>query len=113
MLMRLYVLQRVTAALMLPFILAHLALIFYATRSGLTAADVLGRTRFSISWAMFYGAFVLLASVHGVIGIRTVLAEWAGKRGRAADVAAAALGVLLLVLGLRAVAAVVFPGGTP
>ena len=49
-------LQRVTAALMVPLILVHLAVIFYATRSGLTAADILARTRGSVVWALNYGA---------------------------------------------------------
>ena len=41
---RLYVWQRATAAVMVPLIAVHLAVIFYATRNGLTAVDILGRT---------------------------------------------------------------------
>ena len=40
---RLYVWQRATAAIMAPLVLAHVAVIFYATRHGLSAADILGR----------------------------------------------------------------------
>ena len=36
---RLYVWQRATAALMVPLVLIHIAVIFYATRQGLTAAE--------------------------------------------------------------------------
>ena len=72
---RLYVTQRLTAAVMVPLVAVHLAVIFYATRHGLTAADVLARTRGSIPWALFYGTFVVAAAIHASIGIRTVLTE--------------------------------------
>jgi fumarate reductase subunit C len=85
----------------------HLAVIVYATRQGLTAAEVLGRTRGSIPWALFYGMFVMAAAIHAPIGIRTVLAEWSPLKGRSIDMIAAGIGFLLLGLGLRAVAAVV------
>ena len=102
---RLYVWQRLTAAVMVPLVLVHVALIFYATRRGLTAADILGRTRGSLAWASFYGAFVVAVAVHA----GTVLAEWSSLNERNAGVLASAFAVLLLVLGLRAVAAVVLP----
>ncbi|HZN31154.1 MAG TPA: succinate dehydrogenase [Xanthobacteraceae bacterium] len=104
---RLYLWQRLTAALMVPLVAVHLALIFYAMRKGLTAADILSRTRGSVAWAAFYGVFVVAAAVHAPIGLRTVLAEWSPLGARARDLAAVAFGLLLLVLGLRAVAAVV------
>ena len=47
---RLYVWQRATAALLVPLVAVHLAVIFYATRQGLSAADILARTRGSIAW---------------------------------------------------------------
>jgi succinate dehydrogenase subunit C len=106
---RLYLWQRLTAALMLPLVLVHLALIFYAMRKGLTAADILSRTRGSVAWAVFYGVFVVAAAVHAPIGLRTVLAEWSPLGPRTRDLAVIAFGLLLLVLGLRAVAAVVLP----
>jgi len=107
MTLRLYIFQRLTAALMLPLILGHLAVIFYASSNGLSAADILGRTRGSFVWASFYGLFVLLAAVHGSIGVRAVLGEWTTLRDRALDLVMWAFGSLLFVLGLRAVIAVV------
>ena len=74
--LRLYILQRLTAALMVPLILGHLIVIFYATRKGLSAADILGRTRGSFWWALYYGVFVLAAALHGAIGVRSVASEW-------------------------------------
>jgi fumarate reductase subunit C len=106
---RLYVLQRATAAIMVPLVLGHLAVITYATSRGLSAADILGRTRGSVGWGAYYGVFVLAASVHGAIGLRTVASEWGGLRGRLLDVLAWGVALMLMLLGLRAVAAVVLP----
>ena len=102
-----YFWQRVTAAIMLPLVLLHVAMIFYATRKGMTAADILARTRGSLLWASVYGVFVVAAAVHVSIGVRNVLTEWSPLRDRGAGVLANAFGLALLVLGLRAVAAVV------
>lgn len=104
---RLYIWQRITAAILVPMILVHIAVIFYATRQGLTAADILTRTHGSVTWAAFYGTFVLAAAIHGSIGVRNVLAEWSPLKARATGVAAGAFGAVLIILGLRAVAAVV------
>jgi len=104
---RLYVWQRATAALMLPLVLLHVAVILYATRQGMTAADILARTRGSIVWAVLYGTFVIAAAIHAAIGVRNVLIEWSPLGERAASLFVMAFGTALLLLGLRAVAAVV------
>jgi fumarate reductase subunit C len=106
---RLYVLQRATAAVMAPLVLAHIAIIFYATSRGLSAADVLGRTRGSVGWGSFYTLFVLAAATHGAIGVRAVASEWTRLRGRGLDALMWGFGFVLAALGLRAVAAVVLP----
>ena len=69
---RLYVLQRATAALMAPLLLIHLGVIFYASSHGLSAADILARTRGSLLWGAFYAAFVVAAATHAAIGVRTI-----------------------------------------
>ena len=104
---RLYLAQRISAAVMAPLVLIHLLLIVYAIKGGLTAADILGRTRGSLVWGLLYETFVIAAAVHGAIGARTVAHEWAGLNGLALDVLAWLFGALLLVLGSRAVFAVV------
>jgi fumarate reductase subunit C len=104
---RRYFWQRATAAIMLPLVLLHVAVIFYATRNGMTAADILARTRGSLLWASVYGVFVVAAAVHVSIGLRNVLTEWSPLRDRSAGIFANTFGLALLVLGLRAVAAVV------
>jgi len=106
---RLYLLQRATGAIMVPLVLAHLGVIYYATRVGLSAAEILARTRGSIGWAAFYGLFVLAAATHGAIGVRTIASEWAGVRGGKLDLLMWAFGLALVVLGLRAMAAVLLP----
>lgn len=108
---RLYLLQRLTALLMVPLIIGHLAVIYYATRNGLSAADILARTRGSIGWGLNYTVFVVAAAMHGAIGLRGVLREWGpgwiGKSERRLELAMWVFGVALALLGLRAVAAMV------
>ncbi|HLN38584.1 MAG TPA: succinate dehydrogenase [Xanthobacteraceae bacterium] len=105
--MRLYVWQRATAALMVPLVLVHIAVIFYATQKGMTAADILSRTHGSIMWASYYGLFVAAASIHAAIGVRNVLTEWSPLTGLRAGRLALMFGLLLAALGARAVLAVV------
>src|SRR5262249_24913312 len=105
----LYVWQRLPRALMVTLVLVHVAVIFYASRKGMTAADILARTRGSIVWASFYGAFVVAVAIHAAIGVRNVLTEWSPLEDRSVGVLAADFGLLLLALGARAVAAVGLP----
>ena len=111
MTVRLYILQRATATLIVPLIAVHLVTMLYAIHGGLTAGEILGRTRGSSGWALYYGLFVLAASVHAAIGVRAVAAEWTSLRGRRLDLLMWGFGLVLLALGLRAVIAVVAPGG--
>lgn len=104
--LRLYMAQRISALVMAPLVLGHIAVMIYAIQGGLSAAEILGRTRGSIGWALFYGTFVVAVSVHAAIGMRTILYEWAGMRGRALDGVALAICAGLLGLGLYSVHAV-------
>jgi len=106
---RLYVLQRATAALMAPLVAGHLATIFYATSRGLSAAEILGRTRGSIGWGLYYALFVLAASIHGTIGMHAIVGEWTTLRGRRLDMLMCCFFLALVALGMLAVAAVVVP----
>ncbi len=105
--MRLYLLQRLSAAILAPLVLAHLALIVFAVQGGLSGEEILDRTRGSVGWAIFYGLFVLAVALHGGIGLRTILLEWTRLRRPGANVLALVAGLGLLFLGLRAVWAVV------
>jgi fumarate reductase subunit C len=105
----LYVWQRVAALAMAPMIVVHIAVVFYATRHGLTAADILARTSASVGWGAFYALFVFAASIHAAIGIRNILAEWSSLDDRGAGMASLIAGLVLFGLGMRAVAAVTLP----
>ena len=102
----LYALQRGTALLLAPLLLIHLLVMLYAVEGGLSAAEILGRTQGSAFWAIFYGLLVLAASIHGPIGLRAVLRDWTGWSRGGIDRAMLAVSLLLLALGMRAVAAV-------
>ena len=102
----LWIAQRASAALLALCVAVHLATIIYAVRGGLSAAEILGRTRGNSAWLAFYAVFVIAASVHAPIGLRAVLAEWLRWRGASRDVFLLAFAALLLVLGMRAVFAV-------
>ena len=106
---RLYLWQRLTAAALVPLILIHVAVIFYATRQGLTAADILARTRGSVAWGVYYTVFTGAIAVHASIGLRNILVEWGSLRHRGAMIASGLFGLVLVVLGCRATAAVVLP----
>ena len=84
----------------------HLAIILYAVRGGLTAADILARTHGNVAFLLFYGFFVIAVAIHAPIGLRSILREWTAWRGRSLDVALALFAALLLALGFRAVFAV-------
>jgi fumarate reductase subunit C len=104
---RLYILQRATAAVMVPLVATHIVMIFYATRRGLSATEVLGRTQGSVFWGSFYALFVLAAATHAAIGVRVIASEWTRLQGRRLDVLMWGAGLVLAALGLRAVVAVV------
>ncbi len=107
--LRLYMLQRITALLMAPLVLGHLAVLIYAIQGGLSAAEILGRTQGSALWFLFYGSFVVAVSIHGAIGLRTVAHEWGGLKGIALEVFMWGVGLGLFALGARAVWAVTVP----
>ena len=104
---RLFLLQRASAVLMAPLVLIHLAVIIFAVRGGLDAAEILSRTRGSWVWGAYYGLFVIAASVHAAIGLRVIGFETFGGSRRTLDVATIGIAALLALTGLRAVFAVV------
>jgi fumarate reductase subunit C len=84
----------------------HLATVIYAVRGGLSAAEILGRTRGSAGWLAFYAVFVAAAAVHAPIGLRTILSEWLKWRGFTRDLFVAAFALLLAWMGFAAVLSV-------
>lgn len=104
--LRLYMLQRITALLMAPLVLGHLAVMIYAIQGGLSTAEILGRTQGSVAWFLFYGTFVVAVAIHGAIGLRVIAQEWGGLKGPALTLFMWAVGLGLFTLGARAVWAV-------
>lgn len=104
--LKLYMLQRITALLMAPFVLVHIGVMIYAIQGGLSAAEILGRTQGSLVWFLFYGVFVFAVSVHGAIGLGTIIREWLGLRGAKLDITMWVIGFGLFLMGARAVWAV-------
>jgi len=103
----LWLAQRASAVVLAVCVVVHLATIFHAVRQGLSAEAILGRVRGEPGWAVFYGVFVAAAAVHAPIGLRAVLAEWGGRRGRGVDRALILLAAALAAFGGRAVWAVI------
>lgn len=102
----LWVAQRASAAVLALCVVVHLATMIYAVRGGLSAAEILGRTRGSYSWFAFYALFVAAVAVHAPIGLRTIIAETLGWRGTLANLFVLVIGIALALLGMRAVLAV-------
>ena len=98
----LWFVQRASAAVLALCVTVHLATIIYAVQGGLSAAEILGRTRGNAAWLAFYSVFVLAAAVHAPIGLRAVLAEWLKWRGSSRDVFLLLLALFLAWAGLRA-----------
>ena len=102
----LFLIQRLSAAVLALAVAAHLATILYAIRGGLTAGEILARTHGNLGFVAFYSLFVVAVAFHAPIGLRNVIREWTPWRGGSLDVALAMFAVMLLVLGFRAVFAV-------
>lgn len=99
----LWVAQRLTAAVLALCVVVHLITVIYAVRGGLSAAEILGRTRGSYGWFAFYALFVAAVAVHAPIGLRAMAAEMLGWRGTALDLLALVVGIALAWSGMRAV----------
>jgi fumarate reductase subunit C len=101
----LFLLQRASAAVLALAVAVHLATVVYAVSGGLTAGEILERTEGNAAYLAFYVVFVLAVAVHAPIGLRNVLREWLGLRGRGYDGALAVFALALFALGVRAVIA--------
>ena len=102
----LWIAQRASAAVLALCVVIHLFTIIYAVRGGLTAAEILERTRGNAAWFAFYSVFVLAVTVHVPIGLRSVFSEWLRWRGRSRDLALLLFAAFLAWAGMRAVVGV-------
>ena len=103
---RLCMLQRITALIMAPLTLGHIAVMIYAVQGGLSADEILARTQGSVWWMLFYGTFAIAVALHGAIGLRVVVHEMLGLKGVALSAFTWLVAAGLAALGLYAVMAV-------
>lgn len=105
--LRLYLAQRISAAVMAPLVLLHLGVMIYAIQDGLDASEILSRTRGSLFWGSIYGLFVFAVSIHAAIGLRSILREWGHLRGKWLALISWGVFLALMIAGLRALVALV------
>lgn len=103
--------QRISAMVLALCVIIHLVGIIMAVRGGLSGAEVLARTQGNWLFGAFYVIFVVACTVHVPIGLMRIAEEWLNWRGRSVVAACWLFAALLAVAGLRAVYAVVMPGG--
>jgi fumarate reductase subunit C len=94
--------QRASAVVLAFCVAVHLATIIYAVQGGLSAAEILGRTRGSAAWLGFYALFVLAVAVHAPIGLRAIFIEWLKWRGVSRDLFLLTFAALLAWMGFDA-----------
>src|SRR5262249_33074054 len=98
----LFVAQRASAAVLAVAVAVHLATIIYAVRGGLTAAEILGRTRHNGWFLALYLVFVLAVAIPAPLRLPTMAREGAARRGRSLDAALAPSAAPLAVPGISA-----------
>ncbi|WP_282609591.1 succinate dehydrogenase [Pelagibius sp. Alg239-R121] len=104
--LRLYMAQRISALIMIPLTLGHIAMMIYAVQGGLSAGEILARTQGSLAWMLFYGSFVAAVSVHAAIGLRVILFESFKIKETILNALSWTVFLGLLYMGARAVYAV-------
>jgi fumarate reductase subunit C len=105
---RLWYWQRVSAMVLALCVVVHLVTIIYAVRGGLTATQILSRTRGSVLFGAFYIVFLGACAVHVPIGLAAILEEWFAVPRRGARVIGWAFAALFVGLGVAALEGVVF-----
>ncbi|PMR68247.1 succinate dehydrogenase [Halomonas heilongjiangensis] len=98
----LWLAQRVSALVLAFCVLVHLITMIIVVQGGLTAAEILARTQGSIPWLLFYSLFVIAVAIHAPIGLRHIAREHL-KLGSGVEVIVSLFGLLLLILGSRAI----------
>lgn len=108
---KLWLWQRMSAAVLALCVVVHLAVIVIAVQSGLSAAEILGRVSGNYAWFAFYSVFVLAVALHAPIGLRTILKESTSLGHRATHMIMGAACLIILIMGFRAILALFGAGG--
>ncbi|HZZ94709.1 MAG TPA: hypothetical protein VFE23_19265 [Usitatibacter sp.] len=105
---RLWYWQRMSAMVLAACVLVHLATIVYAVHHGLTATEILSRTRGSLVFGAFYVVFLAACAVHVPIGLAAILEEWFRIPRGGARIVAAVFAAAIVGFGVAALEGVVF-----
>lgn len=97
---KIWLLQRLSAVILAICSITHLIIIINAVKGGLTAAEIIDRVGASTEWFIFYSTFIIAASIHAPIGIRTVLRESTNASNIKITVIIYSFGLLLVGLGM-------------
>jgi fumarate reductase subunit C len=95
--------QRISAMALAICVIAHLGVIIYAVRSGLSGAHILARTHGNWTFGILYSLFVVACAIHAPIGIANIADEVIGWGRGKSVLLAQVFALLILILGLRAV----------
>ncbi len=102
----LFVIQRLSGALLALMLLIHLATVIYAVHGGLNVAEIIARVRGNGFWIFFYGTFATAAIVHATIGLRNILNEWTATNRRVIDLVITIYAIGSIWLSFRAIEAI-------
>lgn len=100
---KLWLWQRLSAAVLAICVVVHLAVIVIAVQDGLSAAEIITRVSGNMPWLLFYSVFVISVAIHAPIGIRTVLKEMTRLSAQQTHLIMAVLCLVILSMGFRAV----------
>ena len=101
-----FVIQRVTGALLALLLIIHLITIMYAVQGEISVSEIIGRVRGNIAWIIFYGVFIVTVVVHATIGLRNILTEMTSLNRRLIDLTVTLYAAFTLVLGAEAIKAI-------
>lgn len=100
---RAWYLQRISAMVLTLFVIIHLLVMVFAIHGGLSAAEILSRTRSTPLVGIFYGLFVIACAVHVPIGLARIAEEWGAMSAVAAKRLSQGFAALILIAGFAAV----------
>jgi fumarate reductase subunit C len=100
---RLWYWQRMSAMVLALCVLVHIGTIVYAVRGGLTAGEMLARTRGSWLFGAFYIVFLAACAVHVPIGLAAIFEEWFRMPRRVARFVAGMFIAIVIGFGVAAI----------
>lgn len=98
-----WLLQRITAILLVLFLAIHIITIHFIPAEVVNLDNVMGRIHGSTFWLIFYGLFLITALFHGLNGVYEIIIDYNPPTvlRRTVTVLFCLLGVAAFVLGLQ------------